>query len=93
MNTKKATKATIWIRSPIRGPKKASPQLDRQRTWELLRKVDFSVFSEFHLSPIQLGAAYSFQSAALCAEQALRCRDLITTVFEEACERNKEGKR
>lgn len=62
-----------------------------QGTWDLLRKVDFGAVSQFHLSPFQLGVAYSFHSAAFCAGQALLFRDLVGVVFEEACQRNKQG--
>lgn len=77
-------------RQPFSSDEEVEEALLSKRTWELLRKVDFSVVSEFHLSPLQLGVASCFQSAALCAAQALHFRDLITAVFEEAAERSNE---
>jgi hypothetical protein len=79
-------------RQPFSSDEEVEGAFVSKRTWELLRKVDFNVVSEFHLSPIQLGVAYSFQSAALCAERALLFRDLITVIFEQACEESTKGK-
>jgi len=80
-------------RQPFSSDEEVEGALLSKGTWDLLPKVDFKVVSEFHLSPLQLGVTYSFQSATLCAERARLFRDLITVVFDEACARGHAAER
>jgi len=56
----------------------------------LLHRIDFAPISHFLLSPIQFHVCSAFQGIEQCADQSRLFRDLITSTYREAFERNKD---
>ena len=63
-------------------------RLGSDQTRSILRKIDFGPIRRFEFSPVQMRVESSFASAALCADQALVFRELITVVYQGAMERS-----
>jgi hypothetical protein len=66
--------------------------LFRRPIAKLLKRIDFSVFTECDFGILQLTAVVPLTSPARCVEQSTFLRALLVALFQDARERRKKGR-